>query len=200
MAKAKTVKKPQLRLCAADWTMTGYPTAEKAWSADTRIRRAKEAGFVGFSSGCSPDVVAALRKYDMQLVGGVDVGSAGLAEPNLKPFKEAGAYHVNVQLCDHDTETKVAVKVARKVMQVGAKLGILPAIEVHRDTCTETPEKAYALAEAYAVIYGERLRMNFDHSHPAIIKQIRPHDRQSLSDADHQWPRPIGSGFHYLER
>ena len=174
MAKAKTVKKPKLQLCAADWTLTRYPSAEKPWSADTRIRRAKEAGFVGFSSGAAPDVVAALRKHDMQLVGGVDVGSAGLAESRLMPFKEAGAFHINVQLCDHDTETKVAVKVARKVMQVGARLGIQPAIEVHRDTCTETPEKTYALADAYSNLYGEKLRMNFDHSHPAIIKQVRP--------------------------
>ena len=86
------------------------------------------------------------------------------------------AFHVNFQLCDYDTETGEAVKVAREVMQTGASLGIQPAIEFHRDTCTETPEKGYALAEAYRKAYGEKLRMNFDHSHPAIIKQIRPHD------------------------
>jgi hypothetical protein len=59
-------------------------------------------------------------------------------------------------------------------MKVGKALGIKPAIEVHRDTCTETPEKAFALARAYEKRYGKKLRMNFDHSHPAIIKQLRP--------------------------
>jgi len=59
-------------------------------------------------------------------------------------------------------------------MQVGRALRMKPAIEWHRDTVTETPEKAMALAAQYEKRYGEPLRMNFDHSHPAIIKQLRP--------------------------
>ena len=109
-------------------------------------------------------------------MGGVDVGKASLAESKLAPFKAAGGTHVNVQLCDHDTELKDALKVARSVMQAGKKLEIMPAIELHRDTCTETPEKGYALVRVYEKRYKERLRMNFDHSHPAIIKQLRPHE------------------------
>ena len=176
MAKVRRRNKPKLHICAADWTLTNYPSPKKPWSADTRVRRAKEAGFAGYSSGAGPDVVAALHKHGLTHVGGGDVGSVAQAEPHLKPFAAAGAIHVNVQLCDHDTGTKEAVVVARKVMQVGEKLGIKPAIEFHRDTCTETPEKGYGLAAAYQERYGERLRMNFDHSHPAIIKQVRPHD------------------------
>ncbi|NKB68357.1 MAG: xylose isomerase [Candidatus Latescibacteria bacterium] len=174
MAKKKAAKTPQLHLCAAAWTMTNYPSAKRQWSAETKVKRAKEAGFTGFSAGADPQLVNALHKHGMTLVGGVDVGSVDEAEGKLQAFKDAGAIHINIQLCDHDTPTKEALPVARQVIQVGDSLGLKPAIEWHRDTCTETPEKAMALAEAYEKRYKSKLRMNFDHSHPAIIKQVRP--------------------------
>lgn len=173
---AKTKVKPRLRLCAAAWTLTNYPSDKRQWSMDTKVKKAKEAGFEGFSAGAAPDIVAAVRKHDMTLVGGVDVGSVKDAKPKMQTFAEAGAVHVNVQLCDHDTPTAKAVPVARAVMKAGEELGIKPAIEWHRDTCTETPEKGLALAKAYEKRYGKKLRTNFDHSHPAIVKQVRPAD------------------------
>ena len=104
MAK-KAAPKPRLRLCAAAWTMTNYPSAKKQWSADTKVRKAKEAGFDGFSAGAQEDVIKACAKHGMELVGGVDVGKVSEAAPKMRAFAEAGATHVNVQLCDHDTPT-----------------------------------------------------------------------------------------------
>ena len=175
MAK-KAAPKPRLHLCAAAWTMTNYPSAKRQWSVDTKVRKAKEAGFEGFSSGAQEEVVKACRKYGMELVGGVDAGKVSDAKAKMKMFADAGATHVNVQLCDHDTPTEKALPVARAVMQAGDLFGIKPAIEWHRDTCTETPEKGLALAKAYEQKYGSKLRTNFDHSHPAIVKQVRPAD------------------------
>lgn len=172
MAKAKTVK-PKLHLCAAAWTLQNYPTPKSQWSMDTKIKRAKEAGFVGFSHGADPDTAKACDKYGMTYVGGVDIAKVAQAESTLKKFVTVGAHHINIQLCDHDTDLKISVPVARAVMQAGKKLGLQPAIEVHRDTCTETPEKTFGLADAYQRRYKEKLRINFDHSHPAIIKQVR---------------------------
>ena len=174
--KQNTGRKPQIRLCAAAWTLTGYPSPNKEWSMKRKVRAAYEAGFAGFSCGADPAAANACAKHGIALVGGVDVGSADEAEPKLKVFEELGAKHVNVQLCDHDTPIPRAVTVARRVMQAGQSLGIKPAIEWHRDTCTETPEKGLALAAQYEKRYGEKLRTNFDHSHPAIIKQIRPNE------------------------
>jgi len=168
--------KPKLRLCAAAWSLTNYPSAAKQWSMDTKVRKAKEAGFDGFSAGAAADISAAVNKHGLTLVGGVDVGAAKDALPKMKSFADAGAIHVNVQLCDHDTPTAKALPVAHAVMKAGEKCGIQPAIEWHRDTCTETPEKGLALASAYEKKYGKKLRTNFDHSHPAIVKQVRPHD------------------------
>ena len=175
MAKA-AVQKPQIKMMAADWSLRDYPTAGKPWSIQTKVQKVKEAGFQGMASGANAELAAELQANGMELVGGVDVGSKKAAEEKLQAFANLGVIHVNVQLCDHDTPTKEAVKIARRVMKVGDKLKIKPAIEVHRDTCTETPEKAFALALAYEKKYKKKLRMNFDHSHPAIIKQIRPAD------------------------
>jgi sugar phosphate isomerase/epimerase len=147
---------------------------------ETKAKKVLEAGFDGMSAGSGAELAGALSKHGLELVGGVDCPSVEAAEGRLKGFKEIGATHVNVQMCDHDTPTATAVKVARAVMEAGKKLDMKPAIETHRDTCTETPEKALALAETYEKRYKERLRMNFDHSHPAIIKQLRPSD---------YWPR-----------
>lgn len=176
MAKKMAAPKPRLRLCAAAWTTTNTPSAKRPWSMDTKVRKAREAGFEGFAAGAQPEVAAAVRKYGLELVGGIDVGRASEARPRMRAFAGAGATHVNVQLCNHDTPTAKALPVARAVMQAGARLGIKPAIEWHRDTCTETPEKGLALAAAYEKRYGEKLRTNFDHSHPAIVKQVRPAD------------------------
>ena len=167
-------RKPSLKLCAAAWTLTNYPSEKKQWSRDDKGKAAKDAGCDGFSAGAQPEIVEACNKHGLQLVGGGDVATVDEAGPKMELFKKAGAKHVNVQLCDHDTEIPEAVTVARAVMQAGKELRIKPAIEWHRDTCTETPEKGLALAEQYEKRYKEKLRTNFDHSHPAIIKQLRP--------------------------
>jgi hypothetical protein len=59
-------------------------------------------------------------------------------------------------------------------MREGKKLGVEPAIEMHRDTCTETPEKTYALAEAYQKATGELLPISWDFSHAAVVKHLTP--------------------------
>ena len=85
-----------------------------------------------------------------------------------------GAVCVNVQMLDHDTPTEEAITRARQVMEAAGRLEMDVAIEVHRDTCTETPEKAYALAEGFEKAEGRPLKMTWDFSHPAIIKHLSP--------------------------
>ena len=94
--------------------------------------------------------------------------------PKLKAIKAANARCVNVQLLDHDTPTRRAVTTARRVMEEADKLEMDVAIEVHRDTCTETPEKAYALAEGFEKEEKRLLKMTWDFSHPAVIKHLSP--------------------------
>ncbi len=114
------------------------------------------------------------RKLGAVCASGTDIGSIREIEPKFRAIRDSGAIHINVQLCDHDTPTAKALPIAVAVMRAGKRLGLKPAIELHRDTCTETPEKAYALADAYRRKTGQPLLMNFDHSHPAVIKHLHP--------------------------
>jgi hypothetical protein len=52
--------------------------------------------------------------------------------------------------------------------------GLEPSIEVHRDTCTETPEKTYALADGYLKMTGKLLPLTWDFSHLAVVKHLMP--------------------------
>ncbi len=148
MAK-RAVQKPRIKIMAADWSLRDYPSARNPWSIQTKVRRVKEAGFHGMSSGADAELAAELQNNKLEMVGGVDVGSKKEADEKMKAFADIGVVHINVQLCDHDTRIKDAVKVARAVVKAGKNYNVKPAIEIHRDTCTETPEKAYALVDAY---------------------------------------------------
>ena len=75
---------------------------------------------------------------------------------------------------NHDSPTRSAVALARRTLAAADEMGIEAAIEVHRDTATETPEKAYALADGFAKAEGRLLPMVWDHSHPAVIKHLPP--------------------------
>jgi sugar phosphate isomerase/epimerase len=92
---------------------------------------------------------------------------------------------VNVQLCDHDTLPKDAVKVWIKMQPVAKKLGLEIDLEVHRDTCTETPEKTYEIAARYKKATGKKCRFCFDFSHIAVVKHISaPYAARLLEHAD----------------
>ncbi len=79
---------------------------------------------------------------------------------------------MNCQLADHDTSTAEALELAVELMAEAKRQGAQVYLEVHRDTCTETPEKTAALARAYRERTGEVLPLNFDFSHPAVIKHL----------------------------
>lgn len=50
----------------------------------------------------------------------------------------------------------------------------MPSLEVHRDCCTETPEKTYEIAERYHKVTGKLIRINFDFSHFVVVKHLHP--------------------------
>jgi hypothetical protein len=165
---------PVLRHIINLWTLVWYPSKQREWSLDRKLKAVKEAGFDGFTALLTPEHKKLGEKYDLRRVGYFSSGNPDEFEKLLRQNKDADAHHINVQLADHDTPTKVAVQLAKKLMAEGKRLGVEPAIEVHRDTCTETPEKTYALAEGYEKATGQLLPMTWDHSHLAIVKHLLP--------------------------
>ena len=154
--------------------MVDYPSREKEWSHDRKLADAKAAGFDGVATPALPEVGRAAKKHGLMVLGYFSSGRAAEFNRELKANRKIGAHHINVQLADEDTLTPEAVGLAVLLMQEGKKLGVEPAVEMHRDTCTETPEKGYALADAYFKVTGELLPITWDFSHFSIVKHLHP--------------------------
>ncbi len=168
------MKRPVLRHIANLWTFLGHPAPDQEWSLEQKLRAIKEAGFNGVCWAGSPELREGTKRHGLIFVGGMSSGKAVELARLLKEQKDAGALHVNVQLADEDTLTPEALGLALSLREEGHKLGLEPAIEVHRDTCTETPEKTYALADAYQKVTGELLPVSWDFSHIAVVKHLEP--------------------------
>ena len=152
----------------------GHPSPENEWSLEQKLRAIKEAGFDGVCWAGSPELSEGLEKFGLIFIGGMSSGKAAEFPRLLQEQKDAGAHHVNVQLADEDTLTREALELTLALMEEGGRLGLEPAVEVHRDTCTETPEKTYALADAYQRATGELLPISWDFSHIAVVKHLKP--------------------------
>jgi hypothetical protein len=166
--------KPVLHHIANLWTLVQHPSKEGEWSLEQKLGAIKEAGFDGVCWAGSPELHEGTKRLGLIFVGGMSSGKAAEFPRLLKELKDTGAHHVNVQLADEDTLTPEALGLALLLMQEGRRLGLEPAVEVHRDTCTETPEKTYALADAYQKVTGELLPISWDFSHIAVVKHLHP--------------------------
>ena len=168
------MSKPVLRHIANLWTLVEHPSKESEWSLDTKLAAIKEAGFDGVTWGPIPGLKEGLARQGLFFLGGLSSARATEFPLRLRELKDCGAHHVNVQLADDFTLTPEALGLSLILMQEGRKLGLEPAVEVHRDTCTETPEKTYALADAYQQVTGELLPISWDFSHISVVKHLSP--------------------------
>ena len=175
MAKSKQqAEPPVLRHMCSVGTLLGYGTKGVEWTFPQKLKRIKNAGFDGFLGRVimfPPEVV---EESGLIFACTTDMGGPQEAERKLKRIGKYNARVVNVQMLDHDTGTAEAVACAREVMRVAGELDMDVSIEVHRDTCTETPEKTYALAEGFEKEEKRPLKMTWDFSHPAVVKHLSP--------------------------
>ena len=158
------------------WTISQYPhgSSEREWSPDEKLAAVKAAGFDGFQEQAEPW----LKPDHAARHGLVYLGMLSTDEVNyvagLKKFVPLKPLRINVQLCDHDTDPVDATRAWIGLEKVAADLGFEVDLEVHRDTSTETPEKTYRIAELYEQQTGRLLRLNFDHSHFGVVKNLHP--------------------------
>jgi len=165
---------PVVRHIANLWTLVWYPSRKEEWPLERKLRAVKEAGFDGFTTQLTPRHARLGDRLGLTRVGYFASGNPREFARLLREQRDAGAHHINVQLADHDTPAARALSLARRLMDEARRLGVEAAVEVHRDTCTETPEKAYALADAYETAAGELLPMTWDYSHIAVVKHLLP--------------------------
>jgi hypothetical protein len=165
---------PKMYQVANLWSLVQYPTPKREWSLERKLEAVAEAGFDGITTVLNKATGKLARKHGLKVVGFFSASKMKDFRPFLEQNLEGGAYDINVQLGDHDTLTERAVALAVRLMEEGRKVGVQPAVEIHRDTCTETPEKTYALADGYRTITGQALPMTLDYSHFSVVKHLAP--------------------------
>lgn len=167
---------PRLRLIANLWTLMEHPSRQQEWSLEQKLDAIKEAGFDGVCWAPSKELCEGARQRGLLFVGGMASSDAAAFPALLDDLERDGAHHVNVQLGSDWMLTPDAMALLLPLMKESRSRGLACAIESHRGTCTETPEKLYALADAYERETGELLPISWDFSHFAVVKHLLPED------------------------
>ena len=169
---------PKIAHIANLWSLVNHPSAAKQWSLEKKIKAVADAGFDGFTTALTPEHLRLARKYRLKHVLGFVSTSSGDPKDFAKRIqsqKDAGAVQINVQLDDHDTLPPLATKHWIAMEKEAAKIGgVVLSLEVHRDCCTETPEKTYEIARLYRKATGKMIKINFDFSHFSVVKHLGP--------------------------
>ncbi len=195
--------KPVLRHIANLWTLMRHPSAECEWTLERKLEAIAEAGFDGVCWAPSAELHDGAQRHGLLFLGGMASGDEVAFPHLLRDLWQYGAQHVNVQLGSDDLLTPEALHLASTLLEQGEKLGLELAIETHRGTCTETPEKYYALANEYQRVAGRLLPTSWDFSHFAILKHLVPENfverllvRPDLIQASQQFHLRPFNGHH----
>lgn len=169
---------PKISHIANLWSLVGIPSPKKEWSLERKIAAVADAGFDGITTALTPEHAKLAAKHGLKDLLGFISNNTGKPADYAKAIqaqKDAGAVQINVQLDDEDTPPAVAAKNWINLMKAADKIGgVVMSLEVHRDTCTETPEKTYEIARLYKKATGKMIKINFDFSHFAVVKHIHP--------------------------
>lgn len=165
---------PILRHVANLWTLMQHPSREREWTLEEKLDAIEDAGFDCVCWAPNPELTDGLRRRGLTFVGGIVSGDTVDFPALLDDLRDAGALDVNVQLGTDETLTPEALRLTTTLLKEAKARGLRPAIESHRGTCTETPEKTYALADGYFEATGELLPISWDFSHFAVVKHLAP--------------------------
>ena len=164
---------PTLKIHINCWSLLneGDPMTEQGLR--THLSFVKEAGFQGYCGPPNaPKIKELLNEYGLRFGGAFDAGSVEQFAPKIAACMAIDNGPINCQLADHDTPTDEAVALTLALMAEAKKQNAEVHLEVHRDTCTETPEKVEAIVAGCIKATGEAPRMNYDFSHPAVVKHL----------------------------
>lgn len=166
---------PSLNIHISYWSLLDEAGIETEAGVRTHLEKIKEAGFNSYcGSAALPNVKALVEEYGFRYGGAFDAGSVEEFAPKIAANLAVGNGPMNCQLADDDTPVEEAIELTVALMAEAKKQGADVHLEVHRDTCTETPEKTAAIIEGYTKRVGEAPKMNFDFSHPAVVKHLLP--------------------------
>lgn len=165
---------PKIIHIAAMWSLTQYPSKDTEWSMEQKFAAARDAGFDGVCMRDARPHRKLLDQYGLRFAGLFDSGDRSKIAEEVRAQKEGGSGPVDVQVLDHDTPVAESIDFCIDLLAEGKRQGVDLHVEMHRDTCTETPEKMWAIAEGYRERTGEILPICWDHSHFLVVKHLNP--------------------------
>ncbi len=171
--KSPALTRPEIRFFAGLWTLRDYPSSDAEWPVERKFEEVKAAGFEGIGGKFIDRAPALCDRLGLDYVLYIDAGLTGFHES----FRRAVDYspkRINVQLANHDTAPDAAADAWCEIAAFAGELGLQVDLELHRDTATETPEKARAIAERVLALSGKPVRWSLDHSHFAVVKHLMP--------------------------
>ena len=171
-----TNSSPNLCIVINAWTLANQKNPDGSkWSLAQCLDAVKQAGFDAYSCDAkTPDLKSSLAKYGLRFGGAFDASAVAQFAPKIRDALAIGNGPINCQLANHDTPVAEAIELTIELMEEAERQNAEVHLEMHRDTCTETPEKTYAIAEGYKKAKGVYPRINFDFSHPASVKHLHP--------------------------
>lgn len=168
-----------LRYFATLWSLRKYPTAKREWTWAKKFRAIAEAGFSGVMS---PPIPELRQRGDLGYLAITSIDRSSQIRPAFDSAQELGAERLVVQIADFDTPLHVCLDLVQELITASRSRSLPVDIETHRNTFTETPEKTWALVDAYARTTGETLPLCFDFSHYAVVRHLAPPYWPQLAD------------------
>jgi len=168
-----TPSAPELRFFAGLWTLRGYPHPDREWTIPQKFAAVKAAGFEGIGGRFVAEAPELCAELGLDYVLYIDADASDYAAQ----FQDALRWkprRINVQLCEHDTSPARAAEAWIQMAKRADELGLAIDLELHRDTATETPEKAYEIADRVLQSTGQAVRLCLDYSHFAVTKHLAP--------------------------
>lgn len=164
---------PNLKFFAGLWTLRDYPQSGSEWSLAEKFAEVRRQGFEAIGGRFIPEAPSLCAEHGLDYILYIDAGESDFEE-QLQRATHWRPVRINVQLGEHDTAPADAVRTWIKMTNTAAALGLAIDLELHRDTATETPEKARAIAEQFRAETGKTIRFCLDFSHFAVTKHLAP--------------------------
>ena len=158
---------------ASLWTLVNHPSRQREWSLEKKLQAIQAAGFGGVRARLDFAIGSLARRQGLFAIGLVFADDPADYANLLRVQKGFGAERVDVQLGTHLTTPAEAVRKWILLEKEALKLDLAISLETHRGTATETLEKLLEISQRYEKATGGLLRLTWDFSHYAVVKDLR---------------------------